>query len=261
LTLIVSAVVGDWAFHASDRLISIDPPPPGNPTGEFDPHSNKTVVVIGTDSWVVLGYTGIAFLDGKPTDQGRVTTVMFSIRAQNDSATSAERGPDIQSFSQGQVHAVGMVNMEIIRRAKARVSAIGGSRDEIPDRVREILIDAVLETSAITDAVGDNVMTVVLDQPASTIRTGLYITDRQRQADLFETARKQSPGESDQFAERLTVSTPYVLLPDAIWSPSIGTPSAWIGDNGITFDYKGFDSQPGSGGGMFFGAQPRRDWP
>ena len=67
MTLIVAVVAGNWAFHASDRVVSAEPTP-DNPTGEFDPHSNKTVVVVGTDCWVVLGYTGIAYLDGKPTD-------------------------------------------------------------------------------------------------------------------------------------------------------------------------------------------------
>ena len=68
MTLIVAAVAGNWAFHASDRFVSVEPTP-DNPTGEFDPHSNKTVVVVGSDCWLVLGYTGIAYLDGKPTDQ------------------------------------------------------------------------------------------------------------------------------------------------------------------------------------------------
>lgn len=68
MTLIVAAVAGNWAFHASDRFVSVEPTP-DNPTGEFDPHSNKTVVVVGSDCWVVLGYTGTAYLDDKPTDQ------------------------------------------------------------------------------------------------------------------------------------------------------------------------------------------------
>lgn len=68
MTLIVALVAGNWAFHASDRFVSVNPTP-ANPTGEYDPHSNKTVVVVGTDCWVVLGYTGLAFLGGKPTDR------------------------------------------------------------------------------------------------------------------------------------------------------------------------------------------------
>jgi hypothetical protein len=326
VTLIVSAVVGNWAFHASDRFVSVDPTP-DNPTGEYDPHANKTVVVVGTDCWVVLGYTGIAYLDGKPTDQliaeaisgydelppamstfwqrppnlhyreirnrveaklkdaytrlsesekrratlvsaagvqekdSLVTKVMFRMTVVGDTATSVELRPDTQQFNAFYIDAVGMVHNPTIDRAKARLSAITGSAEEVPDTVREILKDAVLETSTLTNKVGDNVMTVVLDNPGQAIRTGLHITDRQRQADLFETARQQQPDMLDQFAHRLTVSTPYVLMPGNIWGPSIGNPGGWVVNNEITFDYTGFDDQPGSGSGAFFGVQPRRDWP
>ncbi|CKI23813.1 hypothetical protein LTT02_28490 [Mycolicibacterium smegmatis] len=325
MTLIVAAVVGNWAFHASDRFVSVEPTP-DNPTGEYDPHSNKTVVVLGIDCWVVLGYTGLAFLDGKPTDRliaeaisgydelapammtfwqpppdlhyreirnrvenalrdayshllasekkrativlasgvqrkdGMVTKVMFRTKAQGDSVTSIEMRPDTQQFKAFYIDAVGMVNNPIIDRAKARLTALSCPADEVPDQVRDILRDAVLETSALTDKVGDNVMTVVLDKPGQAIRTGLYISDRQRQAELFEKARQQEPDMLDQFAERLTVSTPYVMMPGGIWGPSIGNPGGWD-TNGITFDYTGFDNQPGSGGGAFFGVQPRRDGP
>lgn len=68
MTLIVAVVSGNGAFHASDRFVSVKPTL-ANLTGEYDPHSNKTVVVVGTDSWVVLGYTGLALLDGKPTER------------------------------------------------------------------------------------------------------------------------------------------------------------------------------------------------
>ena len=59
----------------------------------------------------------------------------------------------------------------------------------------------------------------------------------------------------------LTFSMPYVLVPGGIWGPSIGKPGGWGMNTGINFDFTGFDDQPSSGGGAFFGAQPRRDWP
>ncbi|MDT7720338.1 MAG: hypothetical protein QOE94_1349 [Mycobacterium sp.] len=68
VTLILSAVCGRWAFHASDRFVSVKKTPK-NPTGEHDPHSNKTVVVVGSDCWEVIGYSGLAYLNGRPTDQ------------------------------------------------------------------------------------------------------------------------------------------------------------------------------------------------
>lgn len=178
-----------------------------------------------------------------------------------ETATSIELRPETQQFNAFYIDAVGMVNNPIIDRAKARLTAMSCSAEQVPDEVRDILKDAVLETSALTDKVGDNVMTVVLDNPAQTIRTGLYISDRKRQAELFETARKQRPDMYDEFAQRLTVSTPYVMMPGGIWGPSIGNPGGWSINYEITFDYTGFDDQPGSGGGAFFGVQPRRDWP
>ncbi|MDT7761082.1 MAG: hypothetical protein QOC63_502, partial [Mycobacterium sp.] len=53
---------------ASDRFVSVKKTPK-NPTGEHDPHSNKTVVVVGSDCWEVIGYSGLAYLNGRPTDQ------------------------------------------------------------------------------------------------------------------------------------------------------------------------------------------------
>ena len=326
MTLIVAVVAGNWAFHASDRVVSAEPTP-DNPTGEFDPHSNKTVVVVGTDCWVVLGYTGIAYLDGKPTDHliaeaisgcdefspamytfwqqppdlhyreirrrmedklrdaysrlpdsekgrvtlvlasgvqekdGIVTKVMFRTKVQGDSVTSIEMRPETPGFKGFYIDAVGMVKNEIIDRAKARLSAIGPpvTAAEVPDIVQDILKDAVLETSQLTPKVGDNVMTVVLDNPGQAIRTALHIADPQRQAELFEQGRQSQPG-FDQFAGMSTVSTPYVLIPGGIWGPSIGKPGGWD-TGGITFDFTGFDDQPGAGGGAFFGIQPRKDWP
>ncbi len=329
MTLIVALVAGNWAFHASDRFVSVKPTP-ANPTGEYDPHSNKTVVVVGTDSWVVLGYTGLAFLDGKPTDRllaeaisgydelapammtfwqrppdlhyreirrrveeklkaaysrlplpqkklptivlasgvqrknNIVTKVMFRTTALGDTVSSIEMRPKTQQFSSFYIDAVGMVHNPTIDRAKARLTALDCPADEAIDRTRDILRDAVLETSALTDKVGDNVMTVVLDNPERTIRTGLYISDRKRQSELFEKVRKEQPDMLDQFAERLTVSTPYVLMPGGIWGPSIGNPGGWSMNNEITFDYTGFDGQPGETigpGGVFFGVQPRRGKP
>lgn len=327
MTLIVSAVAGNHAFHASDRVVSVEPTA-DNPTGEFDPHSNKTVIVIGTDCWAVLGYTGIAYLDGKPTDHliaeaisgydelspamhtfwqqppnlhyreirdrvenalrdaytrlpasekqrvtlvltsgvqrkdGMVTKVMFRTKAQGDSVTSIEMRPDYTGFKGFYIDAVGMVKKEIIDRAKARLSAIAPpiTADQVPDVVRGILRDAVLETSQLTPKVGDNVMTVVLDNPAQAIRTALHIADPQRQAELFENYQQTSAHFDQQFAGMATVSTPYVLMPGSIWGPSVGNPGGWD-TGGITFDFTGFNDQRGTGGGAFFGTQPRRDWP
>jgi hypothetical protein len=66
--VILGAVGRYRAFHASDRLLSV-PVTRKNPDGAHDIRSNKTVIVVGADCWIVLGYSRLAYLDGKPTDQ------------------------------------------------------------------------------------------------------------------------------------------------------------------------------------------------
>lgn len=67
MTLVLGGAVAYHAFHASDRLTTITPTPK-NPDRAWDIHANKTVIVCGSDCWLVIGYTGLAYLDGKPTD-------------------------------------------------------------------------------------------------------------------------------------------------------------------------------------------------
>lgn len=66
MTLLVSAVTRNHVFHASDRLLTYAL---NNKIEEHDVRANKTIIVVGSDCWIVLGYTGVAYLDGKPTDQ------------------------------------------------------------------------------------------------------------------------------------------------------------------------------------------------
>ena len=70
MTLVLSATAGYHVFHASDRLTTITPTPK-NPDRAWDIHANKTVIVCGLDCWLVLGYTGLAYFDDKPTDCAR----------------------------------------------------------------------------------------------------------------------------------------------------------------------------------------------
>jgi hypothetical protein len=325
MTLIVSAVAGNWAMHASDRYVGVKATPKGAPV-EHDPHSNKTVVVCARDYWVVLGYTGLAYLDGKPTDQliaeaisgyddlsgamgtfwqpppglhyreirnrveqklkdaysrlpksvadqystlvlgagvqrkdGMVTKVMYRTHVEGGLATSIEIGPATPGFKAFFIDAVGMVNKPIIDRAKDRLTAIADPVDEIPDIVRDILKDAVLETSSITPFVGNDIMTVVLDNPKQTVRTALHIADPQRQAELFKEVVDAHNPVSQTTS---TVSTPWVLMPGMIFGPSIGNPGGWSVNNGISFEFSGFGDPPSSGGGgAFFGVQPRKPKP
>ncbi|AXH50496.1 hypothetical protein SEA_RUTHY_33 [Gordonia phage Ruthy] len=67
MTLILGGVTRGYAFHASDRLITRTRQK--NETEAWDLASNKTVIVTGADCWLVIGYTGLAYLDDIPTDQ------------------------------------------------------------------------------------------------------------------------------------------------------------------------------------------------
>lgn len=325
MTLIVAAVADNFAVHASDRLTTTDPTKV-NPTGEFDAHSNKTVVAMGTDCWVVIGYTGLAFLDGKPTDQviaeaisgyddlsggaaftywqrptglhyrairdriqaklgdaysrlsaaerkrplallcaglqrqdHMVGKVMFRMTFHGDSAKSSENPPPpgVGGFN---IDAAGMVNNDIISRARDRILAISDA-STIAQQVREILRDAVLETSALTNKVGDDVMTVVLDNAGQRISTLLHISDPDRQAALFRTVAKGADFVNPDVIA--AVSTPYVLTPGMIYGPSIGNPGGWQSNGGPVLEFNGFGDHPTPppGSGMIFSAQPRRQWP
>ena len=67
MTLVLGGLVANTVFHASDRLTAITPTRK-NPDRAWDIHANKTVIVCGSDWWLVIGYTGLAYLDDKPTD-------------------------------------------------------------------------------------------------------------------------------------------------------------------------------------------------
>jgi hypothetical protein len=62
MTLILSLATPRYVQQVSDRLV--------NERGrEFDPVSNKSLVYFARDALVVLGYSGLAYIDGVPTDQ------------------------------------------------------------------------------------------------------------------------------------------------------------------------------------------------
>ncbi len=61
MTLVLSVATPAFSLQVSDRLVSKG----GEP---HDPLANKNVVLRATDGLLVFGYTGLAFLDGLPTD-------------------------------------------------------------------------------------------------------------------------------------------------------------------------------------------------
>jgi hypothetical protein len=68
VTLVIGMAWDGVAIQASDRFLSV-PNDRRFPTGEFDSHSNKALAVCGSDCRLVVGYSGLAYLDRKNTDQ------------------------------------------------------------------------------------------------------------------------------------------------------------------------------------------------
>lgn len=66
MTLRVTFVSGDYVLQVSDRLVSVD-----RRAGveSYDREANKTVVYFARDAYVSIGYTGLAYLEDRPTDQ------------------------------------------------------------------------------------------------------------------------------------------------------------------------------------------------
>ena len=62
MTLILSLASSWFTLQVSDRLVT-------QAGKQFDPIANKNILYIGPDGIISLGYTGLAHLDGIPTDQ------------------------------------------------------------------------------------------------------------------------------------------------------------------------------------------------
>ncbi len=62
MTLILSLASSWFTLQVSDRLVT-------QAGKQFDPIANKNILYIGPDGIISLGYTGLAYLDGIPTDQ------------------------------------------------------------------------------------------------------------------------------------------------------------------------------------------------
>lgn len=65
MTLIHTEITTRWVLQVSDRLLTVSK---AGQIEQFDTRSNKTVVFHATDGIATLSYTGLAFLEGTPTD-------------------------------------------------------------------------------------------------------------------------------------------------------------------------------------------------
>lgn len=70
MTLTLASAGWPWAIQVTDRLLSV------SPTGEpFDRDANKNIIYHGRDGVAAIAYSGIAQIDGLPTDQWIVETI------------------------------------------------------------------------------------------------------------------------------------------------------------------------------------------
>jgi hypothetical protein len=88
MTLILSQVSWRLAIQVGDRLVT-------KAGKSFDPIANKNILYIGPDGIISLGYTGLAYLEGIPTDQWIVEkmTGLFYERGKRTGALRMGRLP------------------------------------------------------------------------------------------------------------------------------------------------------------------------
>jgi len=64
MTQIIAAIGPGFLFQASDRLVSVLPE-----LRPYDSNANKSLIVGCADGVALVGYTGVAYIGGRPTDQ------------------------------------------------------------------------------------------------------------------------------------------------------------------------------------------------
>jgi hypothetical protein len=75
VTIILSLVTADYALQVSDRLLSLKS---ANQYDPWDPASNKSVILLGHDGLITMGYSGPAFISGATTD-GWIAEVLSGV--------------------------------------------------------------------------------------------------------------------------------------------------------------------------------------
>ena len=62
MTLVLTLVTTRYVMQVADRLVTTD-------GKKFDPASNKSLIYLAKNAIVTIGYSGLAYLDGIPTDE------------------------------------------------------------------------------------------------------------------------------------------------------------------------------------------------
>jgi hypothetical protein len=66
MTLVMSLIHAPLAFHVGDRLVTRQEKGRREP---WDPFANKSVLVLAQNGYMCISYSGLAYINGKPTDQ------------------------------------------------------------------------------------------------------------------------------------------------------------------------------------------------
>ena len=72
MTAIITVLAKDSVYHVSDRLVSVPNLQPDRTNRRFLPYdsaANKSIIYVGKDCRLVLGYTGQSHIGNKPTDR------------------------------------------------------------------------------------------------------------------------------------------------------------------------------------------------
>jgi hypothetical protein len=75
VTLVLTAACPGFVVQVADRRLTLSNRPSAAPYDEF---ANKTVVYRPTDGVVTMGYSGLAYIDGLPTDEWLVQVLTGS---------------------------------------------------------------------------------------------------------------------------------------------------------------------------------------
>ncbi len=66
MTLVMGLIHAPLAFHVGDRLVTNQEKGRREP---WDPLANKSVLVLAQNGYMCISYSGLAYINGKPTDQ------------------------------------------------------------------------------------------------------------------------------------------------------------------------------------------------
>lgn len=146
MTLVLTAVSKLHVFHASDRLLTYRD---GRGVQTWDAEASKTVIVMGDDCWLVLGYTGTAYIDGRSTAQ-LIAEIISGVADLGTGAFISWQRPSpfhVQAIAERLVTGLNAVWQRLLatRRASGLQVSIGGIQNASP-RPAHILWDVSLHS-------------------------------------------------------------------------------------------------------------------